>query len=122
MTQYKNVDEYVADAKPAAQPLLKEIREFMLDNFSNIEEKLYYGVPSYHYKTVQLVGIAAFTNHVTVGPGTQGVTEKDREALKEAGYTVLVNTFQIKFDQPIPAQVLQRIIRAKIRLIEAQSE
>ena len=39
----------------------------------------------------------------------------DRATLEAKGYKVLKDTFQIKFDQKVPAAAIKKILKAKVR-------
>ncbi len=40
---------------------------------------------------------------------------QDRTALEAKGYKVLKDTFQIKFDQKVPAAAIRKILKAKVK-------
>ena len=42
-------------------------------------------------------------------------SSSDRTALEAKGYKVLKDTFQIKFDQKVPAAAIKQILKAKVK-------
>jgi len=115
MKKFKNVDEYIGKAAKEAQPLLRDLREFIKETLPKYEEKIWYNVPFYFIND-EIVGFAVLKKHVNVGVGPAVMTETEREKLETAGYHTGKGTFQIKFDQKIPAEHFKRLLKAKVKL------
>jgi uncharacterized protein YdhG (YjbR/CyaY superfamily) len=115
MKKFKNVDAYIAQAAKEAQPILLKLREFIKETLPKCEEKIWYNVPFYFIND-EIVGFAVLKKHVTVGIGPAVMTETEREKLETAGYPTGKGTFQIKFDQKIPAEHLKRLLKKKVKL------
>jgi uncharacterized protein len=115
MRKFKDVDEYIAKATKEAQPLLRDLREFIKETLPKCEEKIWYNVPFYFIDS-QIVGFAVLKKHVNVGVGPDVMTEIEREKLETAGYHTGKGSFQIKFDQKIPAEQFKRLLKAKLKL------
>jgi uncharacterized protein YdhG (YjbR/CyaY superfamily) len=112
MAKPKDVDAYIATAPAAARPILEELRKIVLTTIPKVEEKIAWGVPFYRHNG-EVGGFAAYAKHVSVGFGA--VSTEDRDALEAKGYKVLKDTFQIKFDQKVPAAVIKKILKAKVK-------
>jgi len=115
MKKFKDVDEYIAKATKEAQPMLLKLRELIKETLPKCEEKIWYNVPFYFIND-EIVGFAVLKKHITVGIGPAVMTETEREKLETAGYHTGKGTFQIKFDQKIPAGHLKRLLKAKVKL------
>jgi len=115
MKKFEDVDEYIAKAAKEAQPLLHDLRELIKETLPKCEEKIWYNVPFY-FMDSEVVGLAVLKKHVTVGIGPSVMTETEREKLETAGYHTGKGTFQIKFDQEIPAEHFKRLLKAKVKL------
>lgn len=119
MKKYADVDSYIADAEPGARPILEELREIVISVIPNAEEKIWYGVPFYHYHG-EVVGFDAFKKHVSFGYGKEVLEDSDREKLEAKGYKFGKGTMQIKFDQKIPVTVIRKIVKTKVKMNEAK--
>ena len=112
----KDVDEYIASAGMEAQPTLKEIRKIIKSAVPKAEESISWGVPFYKHLGL-LAGFAAFKSHVGFG-FADALATKDRAALEKKGYSTGKKTVQIRFNQPVPAPAIKRILNAKARANE----
>jgi uncharacterized protein YdhG (YjbR/CyaY superfamily) len=119
MKKFKDVDEYIAKAAKGSQPILLKLREFIKETLPKCEEKIWYNVPFYHLDG-EVVGFSVLKKHVSVGIGPAVMTETEREKLETAGYPTGKGTFQIKFDQKIPAEHLKRLLKKKVKLNQQQ--
>jgi uncharacterized protein len=117
----KDVDTYIAEAKDEAIPLLEEIRGIIKKTIPKAEESISWNVPFYKYYG-GLAGIAAYKNHVGVGFATGRLETEHREELEKKGYSTGLKTFQIRFDQKVPAAVLKQILKTKARENEIKKE
>ena len=103
------VDEYIAAAPRAAQPLLREIRRIIKANAPNAEERISYRMPYYHLHG-RLVYFAAHANHV--GLYALGQTH---EAVGLQKYVAAKGTLQFPFDEPLPEAKIAALIRKRVR-------
>ena len=112
MAKPRDVDAYIAAAPDQARPILEQLRTIVLTTIPDVEEKISWGVPFYRHQG-EIGGFAAYAKHVSVGFGA--VASSDRTALEAKGYKVLKDTFQIKFDQKVPAAAIRKILKAKVK-------
>ena len=63
-------------------------------------------MPFYKYHG-ELVGFAAYKNHVRFGFGPAVLQIEDRKILEQKGYVNLKGIMQIKFDQKVPAAAIK---------------
>lgn len=115
----EDVDSYIANSAGEARPILNTIREIIKATIPEAEEKISYGVPFYKYHG-ELVGFAAYKNHVSFGYGAAVLQDEDRKMLEEKGYKLGKGTMQIKFGQEVPAAAIKRILEAKAENNEAK--
>ena len=114
MRKFRDVDEYIAASAPAARDKMTELRRFLRSTLPEAEEKIWYGVPFYHLQG-EVVGFAAYAAHVSVGLGATAFPTAYRKELNKRGYRTGQGTFQIRFDQDIPAGILRKLLLAKIK-------
>jgi uncharacterized protein len=114
-----DVDSYIARSASQARPKLEELRKIIQSSIPKAEEKIWYGVPFYHYHG-ELAGFAAYKNHVSFGFGADVLQSSDRKALEDKGFIIGKATMQIRFDQKMPTTAIRRILKAKARMNEAK--
>ena len=121
MKSYPTVDAFIAAARAEAQPKLRELRTLIQKTLPQAEEKIWYGVPFYHQHG-EVVGLSVSRHHVNVGFGAEVFPQELRKRLGSRGYQTGKCTLQIRLDQKIPSLVLQKIIRAKVRLNQTKAK
>lgn len=85
MSKPTDVDSYIANARPEARPILKELRKIIRTTIPEAEEGISYNVPFYTFHDTH-VGFSAATNHATFGIGADTLQREDRKILEEKGY------------------------------------
>lgn len=76
------VDEYIQNAQPFAQPILKHIRELMHKGCPELTETIKWGMPNFEYHGV-MSNMAAFKAHVTFGFWKQDIIPRMKQYIKE---------------------------------------
>ena len=113
-----DVDEYIAAAPLAAQPILRELRQVIKAAAPRADETISYGMPSYDYHG-RLVYFAAFKNHV----GLYAVGQAhDAYTLAMSAYLSGKSTARFPIDKPLPADLIRNVVRARIRENEANAK
>ena len=107
-----DVDAYIAAAPAGAQPILAELRRIVVTAVPAAEEKIAWGVPFYRHHGA-LAGFAAYSRHVSFGPGGIDLPAAERELLESQGYKTGKKSVQIGFEQQVPAEAIARIVRAQ---------
>jgi uncharacterized protein YdhG (YjbR/CyaY superfamily) len=120
MTNYsaKNVDEYISGAPEHARSHLKEIGAAIKAAVPEAEESISWGKPYYRHHGM-LAGYDAFKNHVSFEIWADELHSKDRRALEENGYKTGKRTFQIRYDQKVPAAVIKSLVKAQAKVNES---
>ncbi len=113
----KDVNSYIAAFPASVQKLLKQLRQLIKATAPEAEELISYRMPAYKYHGV-LVYFAGYKNHIGFYPGSSGI-EGFQNKLK--GYTISKGTIQLPLDQPIPVELLQEIIRFRIKENETKA-
>ncbi len=65
-TRIKEVDQYIHNAEPFAQPILIHLRELIHSAHPEIKESIKWGMPHFEYKG-NLCGVASFKKHCAFG-------------------------------------------------------
>jgi uncharacterized protein YdhG (YjbR/CyaY superfamily) len=69
-------------------------------------------MPAFKYKG-GLVGYAAFSNHCSLFPMNASLVEEFQEELKR--YRTSKGTIQFPVDKPLPAALVKKIVRARVK-------
>ena len=115
-----NVEDYIASMTPEAQPHLRQLQKIVKAALPKVEEQISYGMPYYRYFGL-LGGFMAFKSYVSYG-WCDSLEPKVREELEKKGYKTGGKTVQINFDQPVPAEEISKIVKAKAKLNKANAK
>lgn len=110
MQKYTNIDEYIANFSPPQQKVLQQIRKTINKNAPGAEEKISYGIPTFHFNG-PLVHFAAYDTHYALYPGAKGVMGFPEE-LK--AYDTSKGTIRFPVDQPIPYDLIAKITAYRV--------
>jgi uncharacterized protein YdhG (YjbR/CyaY superfamily) len=115
----KDVDAYIARSAKAAQPMLKAIRAAIRTAAPKAVEKMSYGIPFYEYKHPgyrgRLTYFAAFKNHVSIFAWGREV-----DAFPELKkYKTSKGTIQFALGSKPPIGLIKRVVRARMKAIDA---
>lgn len=107
----KTVDEYISGAPAEFRGILDEIRKIIKKIVPQAEEKISYGIPYYGYKG-RLAYFRLSKNHLGLYIVPPIVSEFKKE-LK--GYKTATSTIQFPLDKKLPAELIRRMIRARVK-------
>jgi uncharacterized protein YdeI (YjbR/CyaY-like superfamily) len=101
------VDEYIAQAAPFAQPILKHLRELVHKGCPGVEESIKWSRPFFEYHGAVLGNMAAFKEHCTFGFwGLEiGAVLREANTLREKGMGSFGRLTSLK-DLPSDKQML----------------
>jgi uncharacterized protein YdhG (YjbR/CyaY superfamily) len=110
------VDEYLANLPKKERSVLSNLRKTIKATAPKADEVIGYGMPGYKYHGM-LVYFAAFKNHCSFFPGTS--------MLKQFGkavepYQTSKGTLQFTVDKPLPAALVKKIIKERVKQNEAK--
>jgi uncharacterized protein YdhG (YjbR/CyaY superfamily) len=105
-----SVDEYIAQCSPEIQPVLNQLRAVIRAAAPQAVEKISYGMPGF-YQNATLVWFGAHARHIGFYPTGEGV-----EAFKaELGsYKMSKGAIQLPLDQPLPVDLITRIVKYRL--------
>jgi len=106
-----SVSEYIACHPPKARKALQAIRRAIRKGAPDAEECISYMMPAYKQEGA-LVYFGRFREHVSFFPTASGI-RAFRDAL--ARYDVAKGTVRLPLDRPIPAALITRITKFRLR-------
>lgn len=113
----KSVDEYLARIPQPARSTLQKVRAAIRSAAPpEATETISYGIPALRCNGV-LMWFAAFSKHCSLFP-TASVIEKFKDELK--GYTISKGTIQFPTDKPLPAALIQKMVKARVEQMKAK--
>ena len=110
MNKPKDTDEYIAGFPPEIQDKLQALRGAIRSAAPDAQEVISYGMPAYKYKGM-LAYFAAHTKHIGLYP-MSGTIAHFRDQL--AGFTCSKGTVQLPFDQPMPLDLIRKMVAFRV--------
>jgi len=111
----RTVSEYLSQVPEPARGTLEKVRKVIHSVVPReAEEVISYGIPAFKHNRV-IVWYAAFSDHCSLFP-TAEVIEKFKGELE--GYTTSKGTIQFPVDQPLPATLVRKIVKARLARID----
>jgi uncharacterized protein YdhG (YjbR/CyaY superfamily) len=114
----KDVDTYLAAVPEPARATLEKLRQTIKAAVPQAEEVISYQMPTYKYQRRALVGFAAWKDHCSLYPYSGSVLDEFKEELK--GYDADKGTIRFPVDKPLPASLVKKIIKARIKENESR--
>lgn len=104
------ITDYILQFPADVQQKLNELRTAILEIVPDATEKIAYGIPTF-YVNGNLVHFAAYQHHIGLYPGASGI-DAFREEL--APYKLSRGTVQFPLDQPLPMELIRRIVQYRL--------
>jgi uncharacterized protein YdhG (YjbR/CyaY superfamily) len=105
-----NIDEYIDAFPPKVQMILERIRKTIRQNAPEAEEIISYRMPAFRQNGI-LVYFAAFKKHIGLFPPVSGHAGIEKEI---AAYAGPKGNLQFPLDQPIPYELIGRIVKLRV--------
>jgi len=107
----KNFNEYAARFPKDVQRLLRQMRATIKKAAPGADEVISYQVPAFKMRRM-LVWYAAHTKHIGFYPGASGIKAFKKEL---AGYKLAKGSVRFPFDEPLPLDVITRIVKFRVK-------
>lgn len=112
------VEEYLNRAPEPHRTTLNKVRGIIRAAApAEAEECISYSVPAFRYKGA-LVAYAAFKKHCSLFPMSASLL--DDFAVEVGGYRTAKGTLQFAPDKPLPATLIKKIVKARVRQNEGK--
>ena len=105
---FESIDEYIATFPEDIQKLLEKVRATIKAAAPDAGEKISYNMPTFTLNDTYLVYFAGWKNHIAFYGAPRGNAE-----LKEdlSPYETGQGTLQFSYDQPIPYDLITKIVK-----------
>jgi uncharacterized protein YdhG (YjbR/CyaY superfamily) len=109
-----SIDEYIGQMPEAVRRPLRSVREAIHTAAPDARETIAYGMPSFEQKGVTLVSFGGFKSHIGFYPGAAAI---GTFAAELRDYATAKGSVRFPLDQPMPIDVIQRIVRFKLAIM-----
>ena len=116
----KDIDEYLSGVPEPARSTLERVRAAIRSAApKTATECISYGIPTFDYKG-HLVAFAAFKKHCSLFPMSKALIaefDQDLKGYHQSG----PGTIQFPLDKPMPAALIKRIVKARVKEKKAKA-
>ncbi len=110
------IDIAIEAAPLAARERLRLLRELIAAEVPKATERIAYGLPTWH-QGENLVHIGGFAGHVGLYPGPEAIAAFAGEL---TGLRTSKGAIQLPHDQPLPLELVRRIVRARLAAVASK--
>ncbi|MFZ2057144.1 MAG: DUF1801 domain-containing protein [Acidimicrobiales bacterium] len=107
------IDEYLDRLDEPKRSTLRRLRHCILVVIPDAEECISYAVPGFKVAGKTVAGFAAFKNHLSYLPHSGSVFPELAEEL--AGYENSSGALRFPVDQPLPPELVEKLIDVRLR-------
>jgi uncharacterized protein YdhG (YjbR/CyaY superfamily) len=115
----KNVDEYISYFPDDVRKILSRIRKIILSQAPDTVESIAYQMPAYKILGKTLIYFAGFKNHIGLYATPSGHVAFADEL---AGYKHGKGSVQFPLDEPIPYDLIKKIVEFRVEEIKNSCE
>ena len=116
----KTFDEYLAALSEENRAALEKVRKVIRAAAPEAQECISYGLAAFRLDGKPLVGLGASETHCAFYPMTGHTVAAFKDDLK--GYDTSKGTIRFPADKPLPAALVRKLVKARIKEIAAQSK
>ncbi|TLZ83956.1 MAG: hypothetical protein E6K05_03060 [Methanobacteriota archaeon] len=111
-TNFRSVDEYIKTFPKEVQSILEKMRQTVKKAAPGVVEAISYQMPTFKLNGKALVYFAAFKSHIGFYPIPSGVEAFKKEL---SPYKKGKGSVQFPMDQPMPYDLVKRIVRFRAK-------
>jgi uncharacterized protein YdhG (YjbR/CyaY superfamily) len=117
MTSYTNIDGYISQFPADVQEILEQVRATIRHAAPDAEEKISYQMPAFRQHGI-LVYFAGWKKHIGLYPPITGDKAVEKAVARYAGPK---GNLQFPLDEPIPYDLIERIVKLRVRQDSAKA-
>ena len=110
-TSAANIDDYITAFPPATQARLQEVRALIRSVAPDATETMSYAIPTFDLNGKHLVHFAGYAKHIGFYPTPAAITAFQDEL---AGYTRAKGSVQFPLSQPLPVDLIRRMVEFRV--------
>lgn len=110
-----SIDEYIAGCPPDTRGVLEEMRSLIRAAAPEASETISYAIPTFDFHGTHLVHFAGFAKHVGFYPTP---TAAEAFAGELAAYKTGKGSVQFPLGEPLPADLIRRMVEFRVAEIE----
>jgi uncharacterized protein YdhG (YjbR/CyaY superfamily) len=107
------IDEYLERLGEPKRSTLSQLRRDILTVIPDADQCISYALPAFKVNGKTIVGFAAFKNHLSYLPHSGSVFPE--LAAELAGYEKSAGALRFPIDQPLPRELVERLIAVRLR-------
>jgi len=107
----KDIDQYIATFPPGVQIVLEKVRQTIRDAAPDAKEAISYRMPAFRQGGI-LVYFAAWAKHIGLYPPISGDKTLEKAVARYAGPK---GNLQFPLDEPIPYDLIERIVKLRLK-------
>ena len=108
------IKKHYTNAPSPHRETMLEMRKRILEIIPDAEEVISYGMPAFKVDGVVVAGLLSNKSHVGYYPFSGSILKLFPEELRK--YKTTMSAVHVPVDQPLPKNLLNKLIRAKINL------
>ena len=120
MAKYQDVDEYMAQLPADRRAVMEQLRTTIRSAAPDATEAISYNMPAFRLDGRFLVSYEAFKRHYSLFPWSDAMVEELGEEMKP--YAVGKGTIRFPADQPIPLELVSRIVEIRNREVGQEAD
>lgn len=119
-TTMATVDEYLASFPAVERAALENLRQIIKSAAPDATEGIGYGMPDFKYKGKRLISFGAWKHHGAIY-GMNAQIAEEYQGLSNS-FDVSGGTIRFAANEPLPPELVQKLVQARIDAIEATVE
>ena len=119
MAKYQDVDEYMAQLPDDRRAVMEQLRSTIRSAAPDATEVISYNMPAFKLDGRFLVSYEAFKRHYSLFPWSDDMVAELGDEMKP--YAVGKGTIQFPADQPIPHELVTRIVAFRNREVAQEA-
>ncbi len=117
---FKSVDAYIAAQPDDVQPILERMRAIIRRAVPAAEEGISYQIPAYKLHGGPVLFFAAWKEHYSIYPATDGVAETFKKEL--APYKISKGTIRFPLAEPVPVKLIEGVAKFRAKVLAERAK